>query len=259
MIRHLVVPWPDHELADRLGRPFRLLAVSDDEDPALDRAVNRDGLAPVDLVVGCGDLSPEYLSFVTDSLRAPLLYVRGNHDQGAAWVAEARKRLPLPLGPQGAGPDLAAGLSIVGLGWPRVENEQRVPDERAAWLQAIRAVMGRGLVHGGAGRGRQPLIVLSHVPPRGYGDMPDSNYHRGFAGYRWLLGRLRPALWLHGHVHPAAAEAVIVQAGPTPIINVTGVTLLSLDPDATSAASPGHEARPDVYAATRAAGSAAPP
>jgi uncharacterized protein len=259
VIRHLVVPWPDRELARRLGRPFRLLAVSDDEDPALDRAVNRDGLAPVDLVVGCGDLSPEYLSFVADSLRAPLVYVRGNHDQGAAWVAEARKHLPLPLDPRGVGPDVAAGLSIVGLGWPRVQHEQRVPDERGAWLQSIRAVLGRGLVLGGTPGGRPPLVVLSHVPPRGYGDMPDSNYHRGFAGYRWLLGRLRPALWLHGHVHPAAADAIVVQAGPTPIINVTGVTLLSLDPDATTVGTPGQDARSRPDATTRAAGSAAPP
>ena len=97
---------------------------------------------------------------------------------------------------------------------------------RSAWLQAIRAACGR------AGRQR-PLVVLSHVPPAGYGDMPGSNYHRGFRGYRWFLRRARPALWLHGHVHPAAADAAVVDADGTPVVNVTGATLLDLDPSAT--------------------------
>jgi uncharacterized protein len=225
VIRHLVVPWPDRSLADQLGRPFRILAVSDDEDPSLEVAVNRDGIRPVDLVVGCGDLAPGYLGFVADALRAPVAYVRGNHDRGSAWVAGAGRSLPPAAPPSGLDGDRAAGLRIVGLGWPGVENEETQPSERGAWWQAVRAAFAQL-------RRRGPLLVISHVPPQGLGDMPGSNYHRGFAGYRWLVGRLRPALWLHGHVHPAAAEAIVVEAGTTPIINVTGATLIDLDPDA---------------------------
>jgi hypothetical protein len=254
VIRHLVVPWPDRAPSQALGRPYRLLAVSDDEDPALDSEVNRERLKPVDLVVGCGDLSPSYLSFVADSLRAPLVYVRGNHDRGSAWVAVARKRLPLPLGTSGSRPEDELGLDVVGLGWPGVEKEETVPNERSAWLQALRAAWSRVR----SARTHSPLVVISHVPPRGYGDMPDSNYHRGFAGYRWLVERLRPALWLHGHVHPAATEAIVVDADGTPVVNVTGVTILDLDPDAATVRTAGlADVEPDE--ATRAGASAARP
>ena len=34
---------------------------------------------------------------------------------------------------------------------------------------------------------QRPLIVLSHVPPRGLGDTPEDYYHRGFAGLRMAL------------------------------------------------------------------------
>ncbi|HEU4671628.1 MAG TPA: metallophosphoesterase [Candidatus Limnocylindrales bacterium] len=225
-MRSFIVPWPDPSLGRELGRPFRILAVSDDEDRALDQDVNRATIQPVDLVVGCGDLAPDYLAFVADALRSQVAYVRGNHDRGAAWLTGARKNLPPPIEPAGAGPDRTGGLWLVGFGWPGVERGDAQPNERSAWLQAIRAACGR------AGRQR-PLVVLSHVPPAGYGDMPGSNYHRGFRGYRWFLRRARPALWLHGHVHPAAADAAVVDADGTPVVNVTGATLLDLDPSAT--------------------------
>jgi uncharacterized protein len=227
LIRHLVVPWPDPALAKELGRPFRILAVSDDEVPTLDSEVNRRRLEPVDLVVGCGDLAADYLGFVADAFVAPVAYVRGNHDHGTGWTKSARNQLPSPVPPAGLPPDRAAGLRLVGLGWPGVENEELQPSERRAWAQTCRALLGQITRRG-------PLVVISHVPPRGLGDMPDSNYHRGFAGYRWLADRLAPALWLHGHVHPAAAEAIVVQSGPTPVINVTGATVLDLDPAATA-------------------------
>jgi hypothetical protein len=226
-MRSFVVPWPDESLARELGRPFRILAVSDDEDPALERDVNRDTIQPVDLVVGCGDLAPDYLGFVADAMRTPVAYVRGNHDSGSAWSAGARRNLPLPVEPSGLTPDRTGGLWLVGLGWPGVEHGDLQPNERRAWWQAVRAACGRVARH-------RPLVVLSHVPPAGYGDMPGSNYHRGFGGYRWLLERTRPALWLHGHVHPAAADATVVEAGATPVINVTGATVIDLDPLASS-------------------------
>lgn len=225
MIRHLVVPWPDGTRFRELGRPLRILALSDDEDPALEVQANRDRLQPVDLVVGCGDLAPDYLGFIADSLHAPLAYIRGNHDRGAAWLAGADRDLPPPIPPAGIALERTAGVRVLGLGWPGVEHGDAQPSDRRAWLQSVRAAIGQ------VGR-REPLIVISHVPPEGLGDMPGSNYHRGFGGYRWLLERLRPALWLHGHVHPAATQAIVVHGGTTPVINVTGATLLDLDPTA---------------------------
>ena len=75
-----------------------------------------------------------------------------------------------------------------------------------------------------------PMIVVSHAPPRAAGDVATDAYHRGFKGYRWLLERLEPTLWLHGHTPLAAARDWQVQVGRTKVINVTGAVLIDLLP-----------------------------
>ena len=97
------------------------------------------------------------------------------------------------------------------------------PSERAAWNQALRLATRR------LGKA-DPMIVLSHVPPRGTGDVPTDAYHRGFEGYHWLMNRLEPTLWLHGHTPLAAADEWKHQVGPTTVINVTGAVVIDLLP-----------------------------
>jgi hypothetical protein len=78
------------------------------------------------------------------------------------------------------------------------------------------------------GRSR-PVIVISHVPPLGAGDMPSAaGYHRGFRGYSWLMGRLRPPLWLHGHTPLAATTEWQIQRGSTTLVNVTGAVVIEI-------------------------------
>ena len=58
MSHRLRVAWPDPALfAAREGRPFRILAVSDERARSLDCAESRAAMGPIDLVVGAGDLS----------------------------------------------------------------------------------------------------------------------------------------------------------------------------------------------------------
>ena len=227
MTRRVSVPWPDpRPFSGRAaGTPVRLLGVSDDPDPALEHEENRRALGPIDLIVGAGDLEPDYLSFLGDAFVAPLIYVRGNHDAGSAWGAAANGRLPEPL--RDSTPHREAGLEFVGLSWPRPGVRARAP-EGAAWFQvlplAVRSVR----------RPQRPLIVVSHVPPRGVGDAPSDPFHTGFAAYRWVADRLRPRLWLHGHTNLASQHWRCV-VGPTDAINVTGAVLLELEPPAADA------------------------
>ena len=87
MTRRLSVEWPDRRpFATRGGSPIRLLAASDEPDPALDHAINREQLGHIDAIIGCGDLEPDYLGFLGDAFQAPIAYVRGNHDRGGAWA-----------------------------------------------------------------------------------------------------------------------------------------------------------------------------
>src|SRR4051794_2045798 len=217
MIRRVKGPRPAARDSDTQRVPVRLLAVSDEPEPAFEFERNRTEIGSIDAVLGCGDLEPEYLAFLADAFRVPLLYVRGNHDRGLNWQATGEV-LPGPLNGKG---ETISGVGIVGLSWPGDERPTHaIRDERAAWRQVFRL--------GLAPPRTRPLIVLSHVPPLGLGDSPEDYYHRGFAAYEWLRKRLQPTLWLHGHTSMAAARDWRVTCGDTTLVNVTGAVLVEV-------------------------------
>ncbi|MGH2357554.1 MAG: hypothetical protein ACRDGJ_06020, partial [Candidatus Limnocylindria bacterium] len=97
MTDRLRVAWPDPAPFAGGSDPIRLLAVSDEEDASLESAATRRGIGSLNLVIGCGDLEPNYLAFVADAFGVPLRYVRGNHDVGSAWIHAEHQLLPRPL------------------------------------------------------------------------------------------------------------------------------------------------------------------
>ena len=217
MIRRLKLDWPA-ELAPAGGHATRLLAVSDERERGLSDERNRRDIGPVDVIVGCGDLEPDYLSFLGDAFRAPLLYVRGNHDRGGAWEA-GQQVVPVPLGSR---LEEAHGITFGGLGWPSRLDGQARRDEASAWRQVL-ALYLRARVSR-----QRPAVILSHVPPYGLGDAPADPYHTGFNAYLWLLRRLQPVLWLHGHTTLAAAKHWRTRLGRTTLVNVTGAAVIDL-------------------------------
>jgi hypothetical protein len=215
--RRLTVTWPDPApFAGRAGRPIRILAASDEPDPVLGHETNRQALGAIDLIVTCGDLESDWVSFLGDMFHAPIVRILGNHDVRSDEPAVA---VPEPLL---AGVESRLAVPIVGLSWPGR------PPRRAsllAWWQVLRIVVGR--------IGRAPVLVASHIAPAGLGDAPDP-YHRGLRSYRWLLHRLRPPLWLHGHTTLASIVAWRVTEGRTQVVNVTGSLLVELLPPGTT-------------------------
>lgn len=221
MPRQLSLEWPDPTpFRDRHGQPIRLLAVSDQLEPGLADARNRQALEPLDLLVGCGDLPAHDLAFIADALNVPLFYVRGNHDADERWTAEAGE-VPEPI--QSSACRNQAGLSVVGLSWPGPKGRQARRSESGAWGQALRLAIWR---LGRVG----PLVIISHVPPSGVGDVPSDPFHRGFGAYRWLLDRLSPPLWLHGHTPLAAVSDWQTGYRGSTIVNVSGAVLIELCP-----------------------------
>lgn len=224
MTDRLTVTWPDPKLfAARAGRPVRILAVSDEPDPSLNSGATRDGLGPIDLIVGAGDLQPEYLAFVADAFGAPLRYVRGNHDVGSAWQHTERAILPEPM------PDATviseAGLSLIGFsGSPVYSRRGHEVSAARMWTHAIRGWLGA--------RGPGPILVVTHAPPRDVNDDDDLT-HRGFTAFRWLSERLSAPLWLHGHTALVrrGLDARCERHGGTLFYNCTGATLIELVPD----------------------------
>ncbi|HEX8025642.1 MAG TPA: hypothetical protein VF484_05530, partial [Candidatus Limnocylindrales bacterium] len=218
MTRRLALDWADpRPFAARSRAVIRILAASDEPDPALDHADNREALGPLDLVVGCGDLAPEYVAFLGDAFRAPLVYVRGNHDHGGPWRAAS----DVPVESGGIDERTAPGVSLVALGWPGLpEDDERgdrttIRREADAWRQVVGRV-GLGLLR----RPATPCLVISHAPPKGAGDTPDDPFHVGFAAYRVVLDRLAPRLWLPGPTTRAAQRTPVVEHGPTTLVNV---------------------------------------
>jgi len=196
----------------------RLLAISDERSPTLDHAPNREQLQPLDAILGCGDLEPDYLAFLGDAFGVPLIYVRGNHDRDAGWTI-GQAQIPDPLEDRF---ETIGGLTICGLSWPGKDRGRAERDGTAAWWQALttatRARVGR----------RSPDIVISHVAPRGLGDAVEDSFHRGFSSYHWLCRTLKPTLWLHGHTTMAGAENWRTDTGHTTLVNVTGGVLIEL-------------------------------
>ena len=210
-------------------RPIRILAVSDEVDASLWGHLDREALGPLDLLVSSGDLSPDYLSYLDDSLRVPFVFVMGNHDLDAAWAREAARLLPEHE--SGARLTEAAGLSIALLDWPGTERIRTRSQEKVAWRQVLRIWLSVKL---GA---RPPEIVVSHVAPDQVLD-PRDVYHRSFAAYGWLARRLRPVLWLHGHTTPASVPERVSHLGSTTSVNVTGAYLIELEPALASGGKP---------------------
>jgi uncharacterized protein len=225
MTRRLVLDWPDPQpFRDRGGASIRILAISDAVEQAFADRRNRQALQPIDLMLGCGDLDSAELAFLVDGFDAPLLHVFGNHDDPARWRAVST--CPEPI--ISTRVRHAAGLSVAGLAWPGDAGRYATRSDAAAWRQSIELVARRV-------RRTEPLIVISHAPPYGAGDISDGTYHRGLGAYRWLLERLRPRLWLHGHTPLAATREWHVQVGQTTVVNVSGAVLIELRPRADTA------------------------
>jgi hypothetical protein len=161
---------------------------------------------------------------VADAFVAPLVYVRGNHDDRGPW--------PEPPGvpPPARGVDRRSlpGIPILALSWPTFTRDGARHDERGAWSQVAHLLPAR------LRSPRGPMLVVSHVPPRGAGDSPTDPYHTGYAAYRFLADRLRPPLWLHGHTNLAAQVSWLEHHGPTTFVNATGSVLVELCPPAAS-------------------------
>lgn len=187
---------------------MKLLLISDKESDYLWDYYQPGRLADIDLILSCGDLHSQYLTFLETMGGMPLLYVHGNHDGGY------RNRPPEGCECIEDRLVVKKGLRILGLGGsflysggPHQYTEREMSWRiRRLWFQLRRA--------GGVD------IVLTHCPPQGYGD--DEDYaHRGFACFLPLLERYKPSYLIHGHVHVTYGinRPRVLQYGETTVIN----------------------------------------
>lgn len=167
---------------------MRILTVSDEECPALWDYYMPGRLSDYDLILSCGDLKPQYLSFLVTMARCPVLYVHGNHDRSYAATP--------PEGCDCIDGHLVTynGLRILGLGGCRRYNAGPHQYTDAQMRQRIARLRWKLHRLGGVD------VVVTHAPPEGLGD-GDDPAHWGFPSLRELLDTYHPALLVHGHVH----------------------------------------------------------
>ena len=189
---------------------MKILALSDEECPALWDYYMPGRLKGYDMIISCGDLKASYLSFIVTMANVPVLYVHGNHDG-------SYERNP-PEGCDCIEDQLVVvnGLRILGLGGSyRYRPGPHQYTERQM-RQRIRKLRWKLRKHKGVD------IVVTHAPPRGVGDM-DDNAHRGFECFLELMDKYKPLYLLHGHVHMTyGADQVRERTyGQTTVINTS--------------------------------------
>jgi Calcineurin-like phosphoesterase len=218
------------------GPVIRVLAVSDEVDHALQADLGT--LRTARLILACGDLPADYLSYLMDALDLPLVFIPGNHDADMSGYRISRAGLVLRAGlparppwpPGGLNADGrvvdVAGLRVAGLGGclrygtgPNQYTERQQSRRCGALRRRARRRRLRD--------GRRIDVLITHAPPRGVGDSDDIA-HRGFGCYHGLVAALRPAALLHGHVYPHGAVAGGGRLGSTLVRNVVGLHLLDI-------------------------------
>ena len=167
---------------------MRILALSDEESPYLWDYYVPGRLKEYDLILSCGDLKSDYLSFLVTMSRCPVLYVHGNHDTNYITFP--------PEGCDCIDDKLVVynGIRILGLGGC---YRYHPGDHQYTEREMRRRIRRRQLklwLAGGVD------IVVTHAPPSGLGDWDDPA-HRGFQALRELIDKYHPRYLLHGHVH----------------------------------------------------------
>ena len=202
-------------------RKIKILSVSDVVEPMLEQQVESVLFADIDLIVSCGDLPPEYLSRLLHFFKAPLYYVKGNHD--------IRYKDKQPEG----GHDLHGklvkieGINILGLegshwynGGPYQYTERQMRSI-VRWLRPT--IWWQGGVD----------VVFTHAPPRHIHDAEDP-CHKGFKCFRWLIDKYQPSYFIHGHIHKKFSDENdrLTTLKTTKVVNTYGFYLLEIEASA---------------------------
>lgn len=167
---------------------MRILSVSDHVEPILYEPGSYKCLSDIDLILSCGDLPPEYLTYLVTVFNVPLLYIRGNHDT----IYEVKP-------PQGC-VDLHGkmvvykGIRILGLEGCHWYNGGLLQYTENQMARMVLKTKLKIWWHRGVD------IIISHAPPKDVHDRKDV-CHRGFKCFRGLINRYSPTYFLHGHIH----------------------------------------------------------
>ena len=208
---------------------MKILAVSDRVLDKLYSGTIRQTYSDVDLMIGCGDLPFYYLDFLTSAIDAPLVYVRGNHDEGPQYAVDGRVWRDVRGGVDIHGKVVARkGLILAGLqGSMRYKAHADYMYTEAEMRRVVAQLVPR-LLWNRQRLGRALDVLVTHSPPFGIHDRPDLP-HTGFKVFLSFLRLFKPRYHLHGHVHIYRQDEITqTQFEETTIINVYPSRLLEM-------------------------------
>ncbi len=167
---------------------MNILVLADEESKYLWDYFEKSKLDGVDLIISCGDLKPQYLSFLATFAKVPILYVHGNHD--------AIYEITPPDGCICIDDDLYVynGIRILGLGGSQCYNFGAYQYNEKEMRSRIFKLRRKLRKYGGFD------ILVTHAPALELNDGEDLP-HKGFQAFRDLLDKYKPKYFLHGHVH----------------------------------------------------------
>lgn len=168
---------------------MKIMVMADHESKLLYDYYEPERMKDIDLIISCGDLEPEYLTFFATLCHAPVLYVRGNHD--------GKYSFKQPEGCICIDNDIYVykGVRILGLGGCM----EYIPDSPNQYTERAMEWRVRRLWWKLCRRKGFDILV-THAPASGLNDMADLP-HRGFRAFLRLMEKYNPCYFIHGHVH----------------------------------------------------------
>lgn len=199
---------------------MRILCLADEECLSLWDYYRPGMLDDIDLIISCGDLEPDYLSFLVTMHRAPVLYVCGNHD------AKYLKHEPEGCDCIDDKIVTIGGINIMGLGgcaryrpgpFQFTEREMRM-----RVLKMLPQILWKR---------KKVDLIITHAAPKGCGDLEDYP-HRGFEVFNKLMDWLQPKYLVHGHIHLTYSYDIPRQEkyGNTIVLNAFRRFVIDIEP-----------------------------
>ena len=188
---------------------MKILVLADHESKSLYEYYSPEKLKDIDLIISCGDLRANYLTFFATFSHAPVFYVRGNHDcqyfncppEGCVCIED----------------DIVTfnGIRILGLGG----SMEYIPGSTDQFTEKMMEKRIRHLWWK-LWRNKGFDILVTHAPAFGLNDLPDLP-HRGFRCFKALMDKYTPKYFFHGHIHANYSNAFkrTDRYGSTTVIN----------------------------------------
>mgnify|MGYP000354367477 FL=1 len=167
---------------------MRILVLADEESKYYWDYFEQSKLDGIDLILSCGDLKPEYLSFLATFAKVPILYVRGNHDdiyetkppEGCICIEDTIYTYQ--------------GVRILGLGGSIRYKQGKNQYTQVEMKGRVRKLWWKLKKNNGID------ILLTHAPAYHINDGEDGP-HEGFEAFVKILDTYHPKCFIHGHVH----------------------------------------------------------